>query len=112
MATRICINDLKWPVEVQRNTPADDGQGGTTPAWATHIAVIWCKMVQKSGDERWARNRLEAQARVVFTTHYGIEITEKDRLSFGGKLYNIRNINNLDFENKWLEITCDTGVPT
>lgn len=108
----ICAGDLKHLVSVQENPRPSDGYGGydnDSSAWAEKF-TIWCKVVEKSGDEKFAHHRVETRARVVFTTRYRNDIEETYRLFFEGKGYNIRRVDDLKRQRRWLEITTDVGV--
>lgn len=106
----LCSGDLRYPVQLQRATRADDGYGGTAdPVWSS-LDTIWCKIKEKAGREKFIRDRVESQAHVVFWARYRDDVLETDRLYFNGKAYNIRWINNLNMEDEWLEILTERGV--
>ena len=105
--------DFRMPVTVQRPVYGDDGAGGQTTTWTTHIATVMCAVDNKQGSEPYsdkAFGRLRTFQKFLFTTWYGVDIVQTDRLLFQGVLYNIRAVNNLKLLNKFLQIEADAGV--
>ena len=56
--------------------------------------------------------QLEASVSHRFTMRYRNDITAKNRLKFGTRVFNIRAVINVKERNKWLEIDADEGVAT
>ena len=65
-----------------------------------------------SGGERYASERIEARVSVKIVVRYFAGLLEADRVEIRGKAYNIRFINNIEFSDKWLEISLDGGAAT
>ena len=104
---------LRTAVTFQRMTRTDDGAGGFTEAWATISGAQTRAMVRAvSGSERYASQRTEATASHRIVTRYFAGLTEADTVVVGGRRHNIRFINNVDFADRWLEITTQVGVAT
>ena len=102
---------LKEPVVFQRLVPTSDGAGGFTEAWtAVSFAPTRAMVKSLSGGEKWHTERNEATSTHKITTRYNAGITTADRIVIRGRSYNIRFINNLDFEDKWMEIKAEVGV--
>lgn len=100
---------LKTPVTFERRTRAADGAGGYAETWAT-LRATRGRMRAMSGGERWASSRVEASSTHKLVVRYFADIKESDRVIVGSRAYNIRFINNVEYENKWLEITLELGV--
>ena len=102
---------LRTAVLFERETRTADGAGGSTRAWAT-IAGAPTRSHAKpvSGGERWASERREAVDAVRVVVRYTTTVKTTDRLTVGGKIYNIERIDNVEFANKWIEITASGGV--
>tara|TARA_R110000796_G_scaffold43588_3_gene107041 strand:- start:488 stop:817 length:330 start_codon:yes stop_codon:yes gene_type:complete len=102
---------LKEPVAFQRLTRTTDGAGGFTEAWAAiadtptraHIKAM-------SGGERWHSDRVEASSTHKIVVRYNDVLTTVDRVVIRGLAYNIRFIDNVEFADKWLNITAEVGV--
>lgn len=102
---------LKEPVTFQRKTPTPDGAGGFTEAWAAISGSPDRAMVKAmSGGERYVSSRLEATSSHKVVVRYYDGLTEVDRVVVRSRAYQIRFINNVDFEDRWLEISAEVGV--
>jgi head-tail adaptor len=105
--------DFRFPVEVQRPDYVPDGSGGQKTAWLTAIPVVFCAVTNKQGSEPYSdqgSGRVRTFQKFLFTTWYGVDIRQTDRLFFQGLYYNIRQVNNLNLLNKFLQIEADAGV--
>lgn len=103
--------DLSEPVTFQRKTRTADGAGGFTETWATITgAPTRCMVKPMGGGERWASQRIEAAASHRIVTRYTDTLAEADRAVIRGREYNIKLLTNVDFADRWLEITADVGV--
>ena len=107
----ITAGKLREPIEFQRKTRTPDGAGGFTETWAAVAGAPTRAMVKgMSGGERWASHRLEATATHKIVVRYFDGLTEVDRAIIRNREYNIRWINNVEFADKFLEITAEVGV--
>lgn len=107
---QICVNDLTVSVQVDTPTETPDGAGGFTTSWAKKTD-IWCKVEEKSGNEKWTHQQLDTvKPSTHFTTHYRADIFTTDRLLLDGIYYNIRRVDDLKREKKFLLIVADGGV--
>lgn len=102
--------ELNKRITIEQSTLTKAG-GGKSVTWST-VAPAWARVRNMSGNERRVTEHggQVAEARTEFKIRYRAGITEQMRISYGGKKYNIRHINNLQEANRWLLITCDTGV--
>lgn len=104
---------MRTPITMQRATKASDGAGGYTETWATIIgSPSRAHVEQRSGNEVFASDRVEATRQVRVVVRYFSGLREGDRVVIDGKAYNIRAINNVEFRNRWLEIDAQGGVAT
>lgn len=102
---------LRTPVTFQRLTRTSDGAGGATQSWAAIAGAPTRGHVKSmSGSERFASARVEATATHRVTVRYFAGLTEADRVVFGGRLYSIKFINNIEQRNRWLIIDVMSGV--
>lgn len=102
---------LREPVTFERATRVGDGAGGQTQTWAAISGAPTRAMVKNtSGRESFAHGRVEAVPRLKVVTRYHAGLLESDRVVIRGKAHNIIRIDNVEFRNKWLEITCDGGA--
>ena len=102
---------LRTICQFQRKTRTSDGAGGFTEAWANIAgAATRCQFKALSGGERWQAQRAEATTRNRIVCRYFSGLVESDRVSIGGRIYNVRFINNVELRNRWLELDLDGGV--
>ena len=104
--------DMRWPVDVERPNYVADGSGGQVTTWA-FSSTIRCAVEAPSGSEPYgdaSTGRVRTFQSFRFATWYGADVLATDRLSFQGVYWNIRQINNIDLANKFLEIVADCGV--
>ena len=102
---------LKEPVTFQRAAKVSDGAGGYTETWAAISgAADRAKAKAVSGRERFASDRIEATTKWRITVRYFAGLLESDRVIIRTRAYNIRFINDMELEDRWLEIDLDGGV--
>jgi len=102
---------LSEPIEFQRMTRTGDGAGGFTEGWAAITGAPTRGMVTAlSGSERFQSQRTEATASHKIVVRYNAGLTTVDRAVIRGRAYQVRFINNVDFDDKWLEISAEVGV--
>ena len=104
---------LREPVTFQRRSLTSDGAGGQAETWkAISAAPTRAHVKPLSGRERFASDRIEATLRIRILVRYSTAINETDRVIIRGKAHQIRFINNLEFQDRWLQIDCEGGVAT
>lgn len=104
--------DFRSVVTVQRCTETPDGSGGQSTAWAD-VATLFCLAVCKREGEEYgdgSTGRIKSVEVISFTTWWQDSFTVKDRVSFEGRLFNIREIENLKRRNKFMKIVAEAGV--
>lgn len=96
-------------IERAANTP--DGTGGFTEVWGQiPDAPTRAYVKASSGSERWASGRTEAVSKYKATVRYFDGLFETDSVIIRQRRYNIRFVDNLEMQNRWLELTLDLGV--
>lgn len=107
----ITAGKLKNRIELQQLVIVEDGAGGNTRTWKT-IQSVWAMLRQTGGGERLQNDRLTATANFKATIRYRAGISAVNRIVFQGKAYQIRSVDNIEFANKYLELTLENGVAT
>ena len=109
--------DLTRRILIEKLTQTKDSSGGMVDTWAADTAVgsagyVWAKVMNLSGNERNATSHggKVPEARTEFTVRYNVNVMPKHRISYAGKLYDIQHVNNYKEQNKFLILTCNTGV--
>jgi SPP1 family predicted phage head-tail adaptor len=114
MALKCCdmhAGMLRELVTFQRRSLASDGAGGQTETWATISGAPTRAFVKPvGGSERFASDRTEATVRLRLVTRYNSGLREGDRVKIRGRVHNIRFLDNVEFQDRWLQIDVDGGV--
>lgn len=108
----ISAGEFRHPVTIMRPFHTDDGAGGQNVVWQ-EAGMIFCAVVDAGGSEPYSDSgsgRIRSQERYKFYTWWRDDLEQTDKLSFRGSDFNIREINNHNFNNKFMEITAETGV--
>ena len=104
---------LKDIVEIQEATRASDGKGGIIKSWSALSGAPTRGMMRAvSGGERFASARTEATTTHRLVVRYFDGLQNGHRVMFRSKAFNITFINNVDYADKWLEISLQGGVAT
>jgi SPP1 family predicted phage head-tail adaptor len=105
--------EFRFPVTIERPQYGDDGSGGQSTVWVTHIENLMCAVENRQGSEPYSDSgagRVRTFQKYIFTTWFRTDIEQTDRIRFQGDLFNIRNTNNIQLRNKFLQIEADAGV--
>ena len=105
---------LRDRVIFQRETETADNAGGYASSWADYLTV-WASFMPERGQERIETDRVNASFSGKLHIRSSSEsraVTESDRVSINGELYNIRSISNPDQRNRMLEMVVERGVGT
>ena len=103
------IGAMRQRVTLQQESQTADGAGGYALNW-TDVATVWAEIEPMSGREiRFAR-RLEARLSHVIALRYRSDITTAMRVSYDGRLFNIRAITNIGERDRITKLYCEEGV--
>lgn len=100
--------DLRHVVTVQRNVgTGQDDFGQPNESWLT-IATVHASIQPLGGRELfWAMQvAAEATHQVIMRYDPAVLITEKDRIDFKGRTFQIINVNNIEERNRLWQILC------
>lgn len=81
-------------VTIQRATITDDGYGGGIETWED-LATVSAQLIQQSGREFLGAEQTQAEQRVLFRLRWIDDITVLDRVSYGGRVHNIKDVKEL-----------------
>ncbi len=106
--------DLRHKISIQRANPTADDGGGHTDPWEnpTTVATARACIEPLKGDERLKAMQLEDKVSHKITLRYQAGISAQHRVLFGGRVFNIRAVVNLEERNRWLQIFAEEGVAT
>lgn len=99
-------------ITLQQAVETPDGGGGFTTAWNS-VATVWAE-VKPAGNtralERSGDGKLEETHSFIVTIRYRAGMTAGMRISYGGRLLNIRGVINPDEGRGSLELLAEEGV--
>lgn len=83
-------------IVIERGTFGTDDYGGkAAPTWAT-LTTVWARIQFNGGNESVAGQKKEFRQNATFTIHYYAGVTTKDRISYGGKYWNITSVQEIN----------------
>jgi len=107
----ITAGKLSSKITIERNTPAADGEGGFTDAWAADPAGgVWAMVKPVGGSERWFAERVTPGNRYRFVIRFrgngsgAPYYSAEDRVVYNGRTYGIESVVDIDDEHRYLEI--------
>lgn len=102
---------LKQRITIEQPTESADGAGGTTRSWST-LATVWAELVPlRSGrGESLVNRQLTAEVTHRITIRYRADVTTAMRVSYGGRVFNIRKVTNVGEAKVTLEMLAEEGV--
>ncbi|MCM8710849.1 phage head closure protein [Clostridium sp. SYSU_GA19001] len=95
--------ELRHRIKLQKNITQTDDNGFETETWAD-FKELWAKTENLHGREYFEAAAVQAENTVKFTIRYTDEIDTAMRIIFRGKQYNITSIDNIKYNNKFIEI--------
>ena len=88
---------LRHSIIIQKTTQTN-AYGKITNSWATH-ATIFAEVMPQTGSEYWSAKQRQEKEPIIFRIRYAAGITEKMRVSFNSKTYDINSIVNVSQRN-------------
>lgn len=96
---------------LQQAARAPDGQGGATVTWSD-VATVFANVQPLVGQEAVVSRQLQDSLTHKVTMRWRGGVKAAMRLKWGTRLFNIREVRNIDERNHVLELRCDEGVAT
>lgn len=102
---RINPRELRYKIKIQKPIDSFDEDNRPVPEWHTFLEPR-AKVVNISGEELDIAEGIGVKIVKTFYIRFrkNIEIEEGDRILYKGKKYNIKYINNMEEQNRYLEI--------
>lgn len=97
------IGDLKHRITIQQFTTTVNENGFEVEDW-TNYKTIWASISNLHGREYFQAAAVQAEKTVKFTVRYNQNINTDMRIVFNSKNYDIKFIDNIKYENKFMEI--------
>lgn len=97
------IGEMKHRITLQKLTSYINENGFETEGYQ-NIKTVWAKVSNLKGKEFFEAAAIHKEKTVKFTLRAGVEIDEGMRILFQDKPYNITFIDNIRYENKYIEV--------
>lgn len=95
--------ELKHRITFQKNTIQINENGFEIETWSDY-KTVWAKVTSLHGREYFAAAAVKAENTVKFIIRYTDGLDTTMRIVFKNKYYNITSIDNIKYENKYVEI--------
>ena len=92
-------------VTVQTITRTSDNQGGFTEDW-TNTKQIWAKIEPIKAYEKFQTMQMATPASHRVTIRYYRNLTTANRLLYDRRIFDIKEIINLDEDNSFMRLAC------
>lgn len=97
------IGSLKHRITFQILVTAINENGFEVSEWKDY-KTVWAKVLNLSGKEYFEAATINKEKTVKFIIRFIKDIDESMIIDFEGRKYNITDINNIRYENKYCEI--------
>lgn len=84
--------------------------GSSQITWTPIATAVPAKVDSLSGREATRQGMVQAEAQYMFVIRNRTDITEKTRITWGGRQYNIRALGLVGPRHNYLEIVAERGV--
>lgn len=86
--------------------------GGASRTWSNlpSVPTVWAQVIPARGNETVNGERVDAEAMFTFVVRNRTDISESDRIVWGGDYYNIRHIERRGTRQLYLYINAERGV--
>lgn len=88
------IGNMDRRITIERETETVKPSGSVVKAW-THVATVWAEIVQRTASEFFTGYGEAENGSVIFRVRYHPGITTADRVSYAGKVYDLKEITEL-----------------
>src|SRR5690554_3647268 len=100
---RMEIGDLRHRITLQKPVTVVNLNGFEETAWED-FKTVWVAVSNLHGREYFAAVAVQAENTVKFTIRYLPNLDTTMRISFRDKTYNITAIDNIKYQNRFIEI--------
>lgn len=108
--------DLRYRVQFQKRAAAADGAGNVEGDWTTQF-TRWARITPLKGGEEVTARRLQGMQPAIIRVRSDSAtqtITPQWRAIdvIRDTTYNVKTISNVDEQNIWLDMMCESGGPS
>ena len=101
--TRVEIGDLRHRITLQKQVITINENGFEVKTWQDY-RTVWAAASNLHGREYYAAAAVQAENTVKFTIRYLEGLGTTMRILFQGRQYNIISIDNIKYQNRYMEI--------
>jgi SPP1 family predicted phage head-tail adaptor len=104
------IGHLRHRVAIANPTRVPDGDGGYTDTWvAASPSPVWARIetATASNIERLIGNTITAPVSHIVTIRWHEDVTARSRLTYDGRSFNVRGVQNIQERDRWLVLACE-----
>lgn len=101
--TKYASPKMRQKISIQTNTQTTDGQGGFTESWATD-ATVWASIEPAKAYEKFQAAQMDTPITHNIMIRYRSGVTTKKRLLYGSRVFDIKEVINIDEANAFLKI--------
>ena len=94
---------LRHKVVIQSETQSSDGQGGFTSSW-TDGPTVYCSIEPVKAYERYQAMQMQTPVTHKIVMRYRGGVTAKNRLKFGDRILEIKEVINIEERGRFLQI--------
>ena len=95
--------ELRHRITLQRLTTTTNENGFEMEEW-TDVKTVWASITNLHGKEYYEAAAIQMENTVKFTVRYIKDLDTSMRILFKDKQYNITSIDNIKYENRFIEI--------
>ncbi|MDX0605408.1 phage head closure protein [Sinorhizobium medicae] len=88
------IGKMDRRITIERETETVKPSGSVVKAWAT-VATVWAEVVQQTASEFFTGYGEAENGTVIFRIRWMPGLTTADRVSYAGKVYDLKEITEL-----------------
>jgi len=96
-------------ITIEQVTETRTSTGAFTRVWTT-FAQVWAEKMENKGDEFFSADAQHSKTVVNFVIRKIAGVTTKMRISYQGRVYDIKDITDHTGRRRELEITCVEGA--
>lgn len=107
------IGQMRHRVAIANPTRTADGDGGYTDTWvAADPSPVWARIdvATASNIERLVGNTIEAPISHIVTMRWHDGVTTRSRLTYDGRAFNVRGLQNIQERDRWLVLACEERI--
>ena len=101
---------LRHVVTIESPPTGEDATGANYGAWTTFAANVRAEIRPTGGSEQYGGGAYNPEAWHTVTMRHVAGFTSAMRINFGGRLFDVLNINDVMERGRWMVLTCKEGV--